>query len=114
MVPCVPSATSLPLPPRQEAKDALGLDTIQHRARRLADGHRVAVERVPKWCADGARAREEPVGRGEGAVLVGREECAAGVAREVLEGLGVLCVVHLRVEPTQDGADGGVQGEVGE
>ena len=92
----------------------LRLDAVQHCACRLPNGHRVAVERVPQRRANGACSREEPVRCRVRAVLIGRKERAPGVAREVLEGLGIFGVIHLRVKTADDGADTGVESEVGE
>ena len=92
--------------------DALRLDAVHHRLRRLPDAQRLPSERGRERRAHRARTGQEPLRAWVCAVDVCREERTLGVASEVRESLGELRVVDGGVEPAEDRADVGVRVEV--
>ena len=92
--------------------DALRLDAVHHRLRRLPDAQRLPSERGRERRAHRARTGQEPLRAWVCAVDVCREERTVGAASEVRERLRELRVVNRGVEPAKDRADIGIGVEI--
>ena len=92
--------------------DALRLDTVHHRFRRLPDAQRLPSQCSRERRAHRAGAGQEAIGAWVRTVYVCREERTVGVASEVRERLGELRVVNRGVEPAKDRADIGIGVEI--
>ena len=92
--------------------DALSLDAVHHRLRRLPDAQRFPTERSRERRAHRACTRQEAVSARVRAVDVRRQKRAVGVASEVRERFGEFRVVDGGVEPAKDRTDVRVEMEI--